>query len=265
MEVSLTNDSIHFREVWSDNLDQEFRLIRDIVDAYPYVSVDTEYPGTVVEPISWENREYENMKTNVNLTKLIQVGFTFSDENGNLPTCGTDKYCVWQFNFCEFVLDRDLCAKASINLLRRSGIDFMKNNEKGVSCISFAELLMSSGAVLNDEVHWITFHGSCDFAYLLKLLTGKNLPDTEAGFFELIRIYFPKLYDIKYLMGLRRVEGGLSTISSILGVQRIGTSHLAGSDSLLTCCTFMKFRELLGISQEQVGILHGLGVGRLRR
>jgi hypothetical protein len=36
-----------------------------------------------------------------------------------------------------------------------------------------------------------------DFGYLLKLLTDQNLPQEESEFFELLRIYFPTIYDVK--------------------------------------------------------------------
>ena len=36
-----------------------------------------------------------------------------------------------------------------------------------------------------------------DFGYLLKLLINQNLPAEESDFFELLRIYFPSIYDVK--------------------------------------------------------------------
>ncbi|KAI3730035.1 hypothetical protein L6452_18711 [Arctium lappa] len=100
-------DSVHIREVWNHNLDQEFALIREIVDDYPYVAMDIEFPGVVLRPlIQFKNindYNYLTLKDNVDMLKLIQLGLTFSNENGNLPTCGdTDKTCIWQFNFREF-------------------------------------------------------------------------------------------------------------------------------------------------------------------
>lgn len=56
----------------------------------------------------------------------------------------------------------------SIDLLQRSGIDFEKLREHGIECEDFAELLISSGLVLNPRVRWIAFHGGYDFAYLMK-------------------------------------------------------------------------------------------------
>ncbi|KAH7847902.1 hypothetical protein Vadar_031478 [Vaccinium darrowii] len=121
---------------------------------------------------------YKTLKENVDMLKLIQLGFTFSDGKGNLPTCGTGKYCIWQFNFREFNASEDISASDSIELLRQSGVDFKTNNEMGIDVNRFGELLMSSGIVLNDDVNFVTFHGGYDFGYLLKLLTGRDLPDT---------------------------------------------------------------------------------------
>ncbi|XP_052182432.1 probable CCR4-associated factor 1 homolog 7 isoform X3 [Diospyros lotus] len=183
MAVLSKSESVRIREVWDENLEDEFAMICDIVDDYRYIAMDTEFPGMVLRPLlnfkSSTDSYYLAVKANVDLLKLIQLGLTFSDEDGNLPTCGTDKYCVWQFNFCEFNINEDVYANESIELLSHSGIDFKKNNEKGIDALRFSELLMSSGIVLNDNVCWVTFHSGYDFGYLLKLLTGQNLPDTQ--------------------------------------------------------------------------------------
>lgn len=242
-------------------------LIREIVDDYPYIAMDTEFPGMVLRPVgnfkSITEYNYQALKANVDLLKLIQLGLTFSDENGNLPTCGTDKYCIWQFNFREFNPEVDVYAHDSIELLSRSGIDFKKNIEKGVSAIHFSELLMSSGVVLNDSIHWVTFHSGYDFGYLLKVLTCQDLPNTQSAFFDLIKIFFPVLYDIKHLMKFSNsLHGGLNKVAELLEVERVGICHQAGSDSLLTCSTFIKLKENYfgGSPEKYAGVLYGLGV-----
>lgn len=269
MMVMLTKsgDSIHIREVWNHNLEEEFALIREIVDDYPYVAMDSEFPGVVIRPVgnfkNISDYNYKTLKDNVDMLKLIQLGLTFSDEKGNLPTCGTDKFCIWQFNFREFDVGEDVYASDSIELLKQCGIDFKKNNEMGIDSIRFAELLMSSGIVLNDSIKWVTFHSGYDFGYLLKLLTCRDLPETQAGFFNLINIYFPIVYDIKHLMKFcNSLHGGLNKLAELLEVERIGICHQAGSDSLLTCCTFMKLKENFfnGSTEKYAGVLYGLGV-----
>lgn len=267
MSLLPKSDSIHIREVWNDNLEEEFALIREIVDDFPYIAMDTEFPGIVLRPVgNFKNSNdyhYQTLKDNVDMLKLIQLGLTFSDEQGNLPTCGTDKYCIWQFNFREFNVNEDVFANDSIELLRQSGIDLNKNNENGIDAVRFGELLMSSGIVLNDSVYWVTFHSGYDFGYLLKLLTCQNLPDTQAGFFNLINMYFPTLYDIKHLMKFcNSLHGGLNKLAELLEVERIGICHQAGSDSLLTACTFRKLKEnfFSGSLEKYAGVLYGLGV-----
>nr|VDD64933.1 unnamed protein product [Brassica oleracea] len=268
MSLFLKDDSIQIREVWSDNLQEEMDLIREVVDDFPYVAMDTEFPGIVVRPVgtfkSNADYHYETLKLNVNILNIIQLGLTFSNEQGNLPTCGTDnKYCIWQFNFREFDLDSDIFAVDSIDLLKQSGIDFAKNTRQGIESSRFAELLMSSGIVLNENVHWVTFHSGYDFGYLLKLLTCKNLPDSQTSFFELINVYFPTVYDIKHLMKFcNSLHGGLNKLAELLEVERVGICHQAGSDSLLTSCTFRKLKEnfFVGSLQKYAGVLYGLGV-----
>ncbi|CAL9170951.1 unnamed protein product, partial [Musa hybrid cultivar] len=261
------NETVQIREVWSDNLEAEFALIREIVDDFPYVAMDTEFPGIVCRPLgnfrTSSEFNYATLKANVDMLKLIQLGLTFSDQLGNLPTCGSDRGCVWQFNFREFDIQQDVFASDSIDLLRQSGIDFQKNNEKGIDSQRFGELLMSSGIVLNDSVHWVTFHSGYDFGYLLKLLTCQNLPDTQAGFFNLINIYFPTVYDIKHIMKFcNSLHGGLNKLAELLDVERVGICHQAGSDSLLTSCAFRKLKESFfnGSTEKYAGVLYGLGV-----
>jgi hypothetical protein len=53
-------ETLRVREVWDDNLADEIALIRNIVEEYPYVAMDTEFPGVVARPVGHfkSNREY---------------------------------------------------------------------------------------------------------------------------------------------------------------------------------------------------------------
>lgn len=115
----------------------------------------------------------------------------------------------------------------------------------GIDVDIFGDLLTSSGLVLFDNVTWISFHSGYDFGYLIKVLTSLPLPTEENAFFELLRCYFPCLFDIRFLMkSCKTLKGGLQDVADELSVKRIGNQHQAGSDSLLTLETFTKIKEI---------------------
>ena len=95
---------------------------------------------------------YQTMRCNVDILRLIQLGVTLSDEDGNLPDA-----CTWQFNF-KFNLNEDMSAPESIELLTKSGIDFKRHDEQGIDLDYFGELLITSGLVLFEDVKWVSFH-----------------------------------------------------------------------------------------------------------
>jgi CCR4-NOT transcription complex subunit 7/8 len=229
--------------VWADNLVKEIRAIESIVDQYSYIAMDTEFPGVVAKPLATyktnSEYQYQVLKCNVDILKMIQLGLCFCDENGRLVP-GT---CTWQFNFA-FSLEHDMYAENSIDLLKSSGIDFALHQQRGIDPHQFAELLMTSGIVLNEDITWISFASSYDFGYLLRLLTATNLPPLEQDFLNALYLYFPCFYDIKYLLNkCDDLNGGLQAIGNQLNIPRIGQQHQAGSDSLLTQAVFWEIKR----------------------
>ncbi|XP_061964535.1 probable CCR4-associated factor 1 homolog 11 [Populus nigra] len=270
--------TVLIRSVWADNLEEEFKFIRSEIDRYPLISMDTEFPGIVVRPVVGDpyNRHrdptahYLSLKANVDLLNLIQIGLTIADEDGNLPDLGFKDLCfIWEFNFRDFDVAHDAHAHDSVELLRRQGIDFEKNRELGIDSVKFAELMMSSGLVLNQSVSWVTFHCAYDFGYLVKCLTHKVLPEGLNEFLELVRVFFgDRVYDIKHIIRFcEGLYGGLDRVCKELGVDRvIGKSHQAGSDSLLTLHAYLKIQDKYFFKdkdndrglEKHANVLHGL-------
>jgi CCR4-NOT transcription complex subunit 7/8 len=128
---------------------------------------DTEFPGVVARPIgsfaSHTDYQYQTLRCNVDLLKIIQLGLTFSDKDGNLVEgCPT-----WQFNF-KFNLCEDMYAQDSIDLLTRSGIAFKNHEERGIDISVFGELLTSSG--MRRCCRWRCDRLPCDRAVALPVL-----------------------------------------------------------------------------------------------
>jgi CCR4-NOT transcription complex subunit 7/8 len=242
MALIRTSSLGEIREVWASNLEEECFLLSELIQAHPYVALDTEFPGFRVRAETTaptpEQQHYHTQFLNVNFLQIIQIGITLGDRTGRLcAPCST-----WQFNF-KFSVTEDLHASDSIALLRQAGIDFDRFARDGIEVIDFAHLFLASGLVMNDEVVWISYHGGYDFAYLLKMLSGLPNPPTSEEFFTSLKVYFPRFYDIKYLVSQvePRVTGGLSELAEGLGVPRLGTAHQAGSDSLVTFLSFFRY------------------------
>jgi CCR4-NOT transcription complex subunit 7/8 len=262
--VHMATGEDRIREVWASNLEEEFKEICKVVQDYQFVAMDTEFPGVVARPIgefkSTSDYQYQLLRCNVDLLKIIQLGLTFFNADGEMP----EGVCTWQFNF-KFNLSEDMYAEDSVELLQNSGIQFDRHEREGIETVDFAEMLLVSGTVLLDDVRWLSFHSGYDFGYLLSLLTNVNLPEGEAEFFETLNIYFPKIYDIKYLMkSCKNLKGGLQEVADTLEVKRIGPQHQAGSDSLLTGRAFFAMTEIYFEDElddsKYLGHLFGLGM-----
>ncbi|EEP79411.1 CCR4-NOT transcription complex subunit 7 [Uncinocarpus reesii 1704] len=258
-------DKSRIRDVWKHNLAQEMETLRALVEKYPYISM--------------VNYHYQTLRCNVDLLKMIQLGITLFSAEGEVPPAypadGTlqpngnhliPAPCTWQFNFT-FSLENDMYAQESTSMLAKAGIDFTMHEKNGIDPLEFGALLMTSGLVLLDDVHWISFHSGYDFGYLMKIMLCKPLPDDEKEFHKLLSIFFPSLYDIKFLMkhagrnqtvngsplsqGAAQIitnlgqKSGLQDIADELGVKRVGIAHQAGSDSLVTGEIFWKMRQLV--------------------
>ena len=137
----------YIRDVWHDNLETEMANIREMIVSYPVISMvrrvqppppplwhvhaasppmcaalqDTEFPGVVAKPIgsfkSSSDFHYQTLRCNVDLLKIIQLGLTFSTDEGELAP----GVCTYQFNF-KFSLAEDIYAQDSIGARTRPGL-----------------------------------------------------------------------------------------------------------------------------------------------
>ena len=249
-------------EVYSDNFIKEIKNIGKYLKSYPYIGMDTEFPGIVYPcPNYTPDFYYQFTKANVDKLKLIQIGITLTNEKGDFPPFNS----TWQFNF-KFDYEKDQNSFNSISMLVNSGIDFKNLKYKGIPYNLFAEYFLVSGLVLNENVTWISFNGLSDFCYMLRLLLNDNLPNNENDFLDCLKIYFPNIYDIKNLINENEdFKGGLNKIAKELNVERFGEMHQAGSDSIVTSDIFFKLfnKGILGKNDLINGknVIFGVGKG----
>lgn len=223
-------------EVWADNLTEEMNRMSDIAESnYSYVAVETQFPGPVIRPMGPFDESHkfhwQMLKGNVDLTKVLQLSFAFSDVKGNRPK----GISTWRFNFI-FDANKDFYSKDVVDqLCQTRNLDIHKHSNKGIQPHLFAELLLGSGLVLNEEIRWITYRGAntfetntedghpgrpaeqpwvqfaglYDFGHLLLMLQGKReLPDEPDSFFSELDLFFPSRCDVaKHLSRLPQLNG----------------------------------------------------------
>ena len=82
-----------------------------------------------------------------------------------------------------------------------------------------------------------------DFAYMMKICTDwSQMPEYVWQYQAMLHVYFPRIIDLKSMMVEYKCgRGGLQDLANGFHVQRIGSSHQARSDSLLTGETFFRF------------------------
>ena len=154
-------------------------------------------PGLIVRPfgdfLTREDMHYQTMRTNVELTKVLQIALTVADDQSleqlELP--------CWCFNF-----HFDMTDAVPENLLKTHGEYFTQLHNNGIDPAVFAEWLFDSGLLLNDRLQWVCFNGLSDFGYLLRFATNAVLPPSEEQFVELMRLYFPHHHDARVVVHL---------------------------------------------------------------
>lgn len=75
-------------------------------------------------------------------------------------------------NLFTSIFSKEQWNESSINLLINSGINFEKLAQSGIDHNTFAEHFITSGLIMNKDIHWYGFHTDHDFAYMLKMFSG---------------------------------------------------------------------------------------------
>lgn len=231
------------REVWSWNLDDEFRKLVAAVASGgrggAIVAVDMEFPGFIRQEPRADGPDaraarYQALRENVNRLQPIQLGIAVAGSDGLVRG-------VWSFNF-NFNLDVDLHTEKSVAFLRDAGIDFTRLAAEGI--VTTALGLRLAGSRLINNYHdraslpqWVTFSGSYDLGYLLKLLTANRpLPKSSTTFDAALAAFCPKRHELRDDLPY----GSLDMIAKKHGLPRRGAAHTAGSDALLTLELFLR-------------------------
>ncbi|KAJ4829511.1 hypothetical protein Tsubulata_026271 [Turnera subulata] len=255
-------------QVWQHNFIQELSRFDGVMGrGNVIVSIDTEFPGCLhpTPRCATETERYADMKSNVDDTRLIQLGLTLSDGNA---------FQTWEFNFA-FDLDKDRYAEDSVGFLKKNGINFEKLRKEGIKWDDFGQSFAHLLSRHRNRLTWVTFHGLYDLAYLLKLVTGKRLPilrdfakslaDNVGGTFVDLKFCAMHFKDLMY------GQLGLEKLGKLLGVYRVdGAAHHAGSDSLLTASVFWRMSNTCSpdrsgwmrilCSPDHYGSLYGLSI-----
>ncbi|CRK27535.1 hypothetical protein BN1708_004424 [Verticillium longisporum] len=226
------------REVWKHNLHEEMAVLRDLVDKYPYIAMDTEFPGIVSRPMGGfrgkSDYHYQCLRTNVDMLKVIQIGLALFNEEGETPPARPSSADLADFGPAGWISFH-------------GGYDF-----------GYLTKLLDCRALPSDEVDFdrimkLYFPSTYDVKHLMKhairLHNSGLLTPSDPSTSEILQKFEHK--------------SGLENIAETLKVKRVGAAHQAGSDSLITGKVFFQMREKIfngDIADDHVGKVWGLGI-----
>lgn len=255
----LENTEIHKPiNVYNDNLAKSFKKIRKLSRKFNYISVNFTHPGTLAS--CGKRPEWDRIQTNVSLTTPIQVSLALYDDNCNFGG-------VWQFNF-QYSLGTEMYREDTLASLKKAKIGFDRLEEMGVKPQNFAEILICSGILLNKQIHWVSYHSGYTFGMMLQLLRSDMIPFEEAEFFKLIKLYFPNLYDIRYVASKKCNN----TLASQLFFEKTKIESVDISQSYKNCQkfapTFFRIKSILTAQNSFDtlsfnGYIYGLGAASI--
>ncbi|XP_025806748.1 probable CCR4-associated factor 1 homolog 11 [Panicum hallii] len=135
---------VQIRSVTAANYEAELDAIGSLLARYPFVAIDTEYPGTVHRPPPGRSEaqlappeRYALLKANVDELPAVQLGLKLCDDSDG----GRPLEVAWEVTFSDFDARRDRHAPESVAFLRSRGVDFDQSRARGVASAAFAAKL----------------------------------------------------------------------------------------------------------------------------
>ncbi|CAA6664101.1 unnamed protein product [Spirodela intermedia] len=210
---------------------EELPGILEALDSATYAAMDTEFPGFLHQTPRFASprerqaqcRQYEAHPARALLLRrrwaAPDLQISFRDFDVASPS--------------------DARSEASVELLKRSGVDLARTRREGVG---------------RRKPRWVTFQGLYDAAYLVKLLTGAPLLPKLPGFARLVGATLGRVIDVKYLT---RFCGGFHLgLARLADTARVklegGAAHQASVDALLTARSSRAEGFLHGIEEERI-------------
>ncbi|XP_031473035.1 probable CCR4-associated factor 1 homolog 10 [Nymphaea colorata] len=263
--------SAALRQVWEENFYREQEFIRQVVLRHNYVTVATRViplptapspassPAGATLPTSDEN--YAFFRQRANAMRLLQLGLTFSDEGGNLPKDPmTGERYTWEFNV-KVAKSMDEIDAVFRQHLTEKGMDVDYNMKNAIHPDVLCIGLWCMDTLMKERIRWVVFSGWAAFSPLLNIMRAEEqLPERREAFLDLVKLYFPKFYEVRQLMSGCGLSGTLEETANVLGagVTDGEMFNQAGPDSLLTLLVFLGLRKRhfgRGIPEEQANLI----------
>ncbi|CAJ1403281.1 unnamed protein product [Effrenium voratum] len=229
--------SHRLRDVWAGNLQREFLAFQNtlrLAGKGAFVAIDTEFSGVLQED-AWKKSSdlhYLAMRESVDVFRPLQLGLAIGSQQGQ-------SLVAWNFNL-RFDLQEDLYTDSAVQFLSGAGLDFQRHATEGIDCGLLRALL--GGSELFAQSSWLTFAGSYDLGYLLRLLSPSPLPAALENFEALLDARCAARVELRDALPF----GSLASLAEDHGVLRRGCAHTAGSDALLTLDLFFRMKAPAG-------------------
>ncbi|XP_038890896.1 putative CCR4-associated factor 1 homolog 8 [Benincasa hispida] len=192
-------------------------------DEETVIVIDIEFPGFIRSTSrgALEEHLYQDLKFNVNHLKILPLGLTLADGNGNVGI-------TWEFTFSDFDEETGLSNPTSIRFLKNKGFDFKKQREEEIRAAEFQLLMVI-----------------------------KFMPKSVVEFTIVTRCFLGTINDLKYIIRnckyLLNGKLGLKKLAKLLNiVNDITTHHLADFDSLLIASAYAKMKKMYEFSSKNL-------------